>query len=72
VLERIGLTAAAVVYVKRVSRAGVAHPTEMFWAEEDEVNESRMRGLDLEVLRYHARYKPSLTADVVFSRTETH
>ena len=72
VLERLGAEAAAVVYVKRVSKVGVAHPAEMFWAEEGEVLERCYHSdLDREVLQYHERYKPSLTADICFLRTHS-
>ena len=71
VVERLGLTATAFVYVKRLTPAGVPSDWQILDAENGEVAEPfYFSDLDREILHYHARYRPSTRADILFLRTE--
>jgi hypothetical protein len=72
VVERLGLSAAAFVYVQRVSLAGVPGDLDMMDADEEGqvVNRPYFSDLDREILHYHAYYRPIGSADFIYRRTE--
>jgi hypothetical protein len=76
VVTRLGLVAAAYVYVQRNRAAGGTYSDDHYnaWCAEDGGFEAHNRGylneLECEVLSYHAEYRPSAKCDIFYVWTE--
>ncbi len=71
VVARLGLVAKAYIYVQRVSAIGVPGNPDMLAAEEtgESLGIPGESDLTRELLKYHAGYKPAVSADILYRRT---